>query len=54
MCTNYNVDSNTKYSNYIELQIKCSILNKIRINSLNYNRVRIKILNYRHFELPNS
>ena len=24
MCTNYNVDSNTKYSNYIELRIKCS------------------------------
>ena len=23
MCMNYNVDSNTKYSNYIELQIKC-------------------------------
>ena len=23
MCTNYNVDSNTKYSNYIELRIKC-------------------------------
>ena len=22
MCTNYNVDSNTKYSNYIELRIK--------------------------------
>ena len=44
MCTNYNVDSNTKYSNYIEL----------RINSLNYNRVRIKTSNYRHFELANS
>ena len=24
MCTNYNVDSNTKYSNYTELRIKCS------------------------------
>ena len=24
MCTNYNVDSKTKYSNYIELRIKCS------------------------------
>ena len=24
MCTNYNVDSNTRYSNYIELGIKCS------------------------------
>ena len=39
MCTNYNVDSNTKYLNYIELQIKCSNYNKLQINSLNYNRV---------------
>ena len=29
MCMNYNVDSNTKYSNYIELRIKCSNYSKI-------------------------
>ena len=54
MCMNYNVDSNPKYLNYIELRIKCSKQNKIRINSLNYKRVQIKTLNYRHFELANS
>ena len=50
----YTVDSNTKYSNHIELRIKCLNYNKIRINSLNYNIVQIKALNYSYFKLDNS
>ena len=57
MCTmskNYNVDSNTKYSNYIEHQIKCSNENKIWLRPLNYNILRIKTANYMYFKLDNS
>ena len=38
MCTNYNVDSNSKSSNYMKIQFKALI-------TLNYNRVRIKTSN---------
>ena len=57
MCTmsmNYNVGSNTKYSNYIEHQIKCSKYNKNPFRPLNYNILRIKTVNYIYIELDNS
>ena len=54
MSMNYNVDSNTKYSNYIEHRIKCSNDNKIRFRPLNYNILQIKTSNYIYFKLDNS
>ena len=35
----YTVGSNTKYSNYIELGIKCLNYNRIRFRSSNYNKL---------------
>ena len=42
--SNYIVDSNTKYSNYMKLWLE----------ALNYNKIQNIILNYRYFELNTS
>ena len=47
MTSNYNLDSNTKSSNYINIQFKASI-------TLNYNKIQNITLNYKYFELDNS
>ena len=52
--SNYNVNPNTKYLNYIEHQIKCSNYSRIRFIPLNYNKLRINTSNKRHFELDPS
>ena len=43
--SNYNVNPNTKYSNYIEHRIKCSNYSRIRFIPLNYNKLRINTSN---------
>ena len=43
--SNYNVNPNTKYSNYIEHRIKCSNYKRIRLIPSNYNKLRINTLN---------
>ena len=40
--SNYNVNPNTKYPNYIEHQIKCLNYSRIRFIPSNYNKLRIK------------
>ena len=41
----YTVGPNTKYSNYIELRIKCSNYNRIQLRPSIYNKLQIKNLN---------
>ena len=41
----YTVGPNTKYSNYIELGIKCSNYNRIQFRPSNYKKLRIKTSN---------
>ena len=41
----YTVGPNTKYSNYIELGIKCLNYNRIQFRPSNYNKLRIKTSN---------
>ena len=43
--SNYNVNPNTKYSNYIEHRIKCSNYSRIRFIPSKYNKHRINTLN---------
>ena len=43
--SNYNVNPNTKYWNYIEYRIKCSNYSRIRFIHSNYNKLRIKTSN---------
>ena len=40
--SNYNLNPNTKYSNYIEHGIKCSNYSRIRFIPSKYNKLRIK------------
>ena len=52
--SNYNVDFNTKPSNYMKIPLNGSNYYIFWINSLNYNIVQIKTSNYSYFEVDNS
>ena len=43
--SNYNVNPNTKYSNYIEHRIKCSNYKRILFIPSNYNKLQINTSN---------